>query len=112
TTTTADLPAPYSTPSAQNGPNVVAPPPDAAPYVPPGFRVDVFARNLVGPRLLRVSPSGDLFVAESQAGRVRVLRAADGATEAAQNEVFAAGLDKPFGIAFYPPGPEPKWVYV
>jgi glucose/arabinose dehydrogenase/cytochrome c2 len=108
----ADLPPPFATPSVRNGPDVVAPPPDAAPYVPPGFRVDVFARDLVGPRLLRVSPSGDLFVAESQAGRVRVLRAADGATEAAQNEVFAAGLDKPFGIAFYPPGPEPKWVYV
>src|SRR5580692_9905611 len=64
--TTADLPAPYSTPSAQNGPDVVAPPPGAHPYVPPGFRVDVFAHDLLGPRLLRVSPSGDLFVAESQ----------------------------------------------
>jgi hypothetical protein len=40
--------------------------------------VDVFAHDLLGPRLHRVSPSGDLFVAESQAGRVRVLRAADG----------------------------------
>ena len=28
------------------------------------------------------------------------------------NEVFATGLDRPFGIAFYPPGPEPKFVYV
>jgi glucose/arabinose dehydrogenase/cytochrome c2 len=110
--TTADLPPPFSTPSVRNGPDVVLPPAGASPYVPPGFRVDVFARDLVGPRLLRVSPSGDLFVAESQAGRVRVLRAADGAREAERNEIFAAGLDKPFGIAFYPPGPEPKWIYV
>jgi hypothetical protein len=80
--------------------------------VPPGFRVDVFARDLIGPRLLRVSPTGDLFVAESQAGRVRVLRAADGARAAEQDTIFASGLDKPFGIAFYPPGPDPKWVYV
>ena len=110
--TTADLPPPFSTPSAQNGPDVVAPPAGAHPEVPPGFRADVFAHDLLGPRLLRVSPSGDLFVAESQAGRVRVLRAADGARSADGDEVFASGLDRPFGIAFYPPGPEPKWVYV
>jgi glucose/arabinose dehydrogenase len=110
--TTADLPPPYSTPSAQNGPDVVAPPPGAHPYVPPGFRVDVFAHDLIGPRLLRVSPTGDLFVAESQAGRVRVLRAADGARAAEWDASFASGLDRPFGIAFYPPGPDPKWVYV
>lgn len=110
--TTADLPPPYSTPSAQNGPDVVAPPPGAHPYLPPGFRVDVFARDLIGPRLLRVSPSGDLFVAESQAGRVHVLRAADGAHTAERDAIFASGLDRPFGITFYPPGPDPKWVYV
>jgi glucose/arabinose dehydrogenase/cytochrome c2 len=110
--TTADLPPPYSTPSAQNGPNVVAPPPGAHPYVPSGFRVDVFAHDLLGPRLLRVSPSGDLFVAESQAGRVRVLRAAAGARTAERDTIFASGLDRPFGITFYPPGSDPKWVYV
>jgi glucose/arabinose dehydrogenase/cytochrome c2 len=110
--TTADLPPPFSTPSAQNGPDVVSPPAGAHPEVPPGFRVDVFAHDLLGPRLLRVSPSGDLFVAESQAGRVRVLRAADGSRAAEREEIFATGLDRPFGIAFYPPGPEPKWVYV
>jgi glucose/arabinose dehydrogenase/cytochrome c2 len=110
--TVADLPAPYSTPSAQNGPNVVAPPPGAQPHVPPGFRVDVFAHDLLGPRLLRLSPSGDLFVAESQAGRVRVLRAADGARAVEKDSIFASGLERPFGITFYPPGPDPKWVYV
>jgi glucose/arabinose dehydrogenase/cytochrome c2 len=110
--TVKDLPPPFATPSARNGPDVVSPPPGAHPYVPSGFRVDVFAHDLAGPRLLRVSPSGDLFVAESQAGRVRVLRAADGAREAERSEVFASGLERPFGIAFYPPGPDPKWVYV
>ncbi len=110
--TTADLPPPYATPSAQNGPDVVAPPAGAQPRVPTGFRVDVFAHDLTGPRLLRVSPSGDLFVAESQAGRVRVLRAADGVRAAEQEAIFASGMDRPFGIAFYPPGPAPSWVYV
>jgi len=110
--TNADLPPPFATPSARNGPDVVAPPPGAHPYVPSGFRVDVFAHDLAGPRLLRVSPSGDLFVAESQAGRVRVLRAADGARAAERSEIFATNLERPFGIAFYPPGPDPKWVYI
>jgi glucose/arabinose dehydrogenase len=110
--TIADLPAPFATPSAQNGPEVVAPPPGARPYVPAGFAVDVFAHDLVGPRLLRVAPCGDLFVAESQMGRIRLLRAADGARAAERSEVFATDLDRPFGIAFYPPGPEPRWIYV
>ncbi len=29
-----------------------------------------------------------------------------------QVEVFASGLNQPYGIAFYPPGPNPQWVYV
>jgi glucose/arabinose dehydrogenase/cytochrome c2 len=110
--TLADLPPPFATPSAHNAPDVVEPPPGAHPYVPLGFRADVFARDLVGPRVVRVSPSGDLFVVESQAGRVRVLRAGDGAPVAARDTVFAAGLDEPFGVAFYPPGPSPEWLYV
>lgn len=109
--TVADLPPPYATQSARNGPDVVAPE-SGLPYVPTDFRVDAFVRDLDGPRLLRVSPSGDLFVAESQAGRVRVLRARDGARAADRNEIFATGLDRPFGVAFYPPGPDPTWVYV
>jgi hypothetical protein len=29
-----------------------------------------------------------------------------------RKEVFAAGLNAPFGISFYPPGADPQWVYV
>ena len=57
-------------------------------------------------------PNGDLFVAESRANRLRVLRDADGDGKPEVNEVFATGLERPFGIAFYPPGPEPKYLYV
>ena len=38
--------------------------------------------------------------------------AAAGAAQAARQTVFATDLDGPFGIAFYPPGPDPRWVYV
>jgi glucose/arabinose dehydrogenase len=61
---------------------------------------------------VRVAPNGDIFVAESGAGRVRVLRADDSSPSAAVSQVFAAGLRRPFGIAFYPPGPNPAYVYV
>ena len=110
--TVADLPAPFATASAGNSPEMVDRPAGAVPHAPPGFRVDLFASGLDGPRLLRTAPNGDLFVAETAAGRLRVLRAADGATQAAGQAVFARGLDAPFGIAFYPRGPDPQWVYV
>jgi glucose/arabinose dehydrogenase len=82
------------------------------PQVPDGFAVALFAEGLSGPRTLRVAPNGDIFVAETSAGRIRVLRAADGAAKPSVNEVFASGLNKPFGIAFFPASGEPKWVYV
>ncbi|WP_242337405.1 PQQ-dependent sugar dehydrogenase [Anaeromyxobacter sp. SG66] len=110
---TADrLPRPNATPSARRPPRVVDPPRDARLRAPSGFAVERFAEGLEGPRLLRVAPNGDLFVAETAAGRVRVIRAAQGAARPERVEVFASDLDGPFGIAFHPPGAEPRWVYV
>ena len=106
------MPAPYASRSASNGPRVVARPPGALPQVPPGFSVGVFASGLEMPRTLRVAPNGDVFLAESGADRIRVFRLADGAGIPVQSTVFAAGLSLPFGIAFYPPGPDPHYVYV
>jgi glucose/arabinose dehydrogenase len=107
-----ELPPPYATQSASNDPQVVAKPVSAAPKVPPGFQVELFVSNLRDPRMVRVAPNGDIFIAESEPGRIRVLRAADGATRPSSNDVFASGLDQPFGIAFYPSGPDPQWIYV
>jgi glucose/arabinose dehydrogenase len=108
---TADaLPAPYASPSVGNTVRVVRPPVDAKLKVPPGFEIKPFATGLTGPRLLRAAPNGDIFVAETGAGRVRVLRPGENGA-AGQNEVFASGLRGPFGIAFYPTD-DPAWVYV
>jgi glucose/arabinose dehydrogenase len=107
-----ELPPPYATRSASNPPRVIAKPVSAAPNVPPGFQVEVFASDLRDPRTVRVAPNGDIFIAESEPGRIRVLRAADGAARPNSNDVFASGLDQPFGIAFYPPGSDPQWIYV
>jgi glucose/arabinose dehydrogenase len=104
--TVADLPPPFATESSRNGPKIVDRPADRQLLVPPGFKVEQYASDLVNPRLLRVAPNGDLFVAESSAGRVKVIR------DASKPEIFARDLDQPFGIAFYPPGSDPRWVYV
>jgi glucose/arabinose dehydrogenase len=106
------LPPPFATRSSSNAPSVIAQPAGAALHVPPGFAVGRFAEGLSAPRVIRVAPNGDIFVAESVAGQIRVLRAADGAARPSVNQVFASGRNLPFGIAFYPPGPDPKFIYV
>jgi glucose/arabinose dehydrogenase len=110
--TVADLPAPYATQSAENGPEEVARPKGMLPVAPAGFKVELFASGLDNPRWLRTAPNGDIFLAESNAGRIRVFRGitSDGTPE--QMQVFATGLKRPYGIAFYPPGPDPHWIYI
>ena len=41
-----------------------------------------------------------------------LLRTADGASKPSDNQIFAKGLNEPFGIAFFPNGDNPQWVYV
>ena len=110
--TAADLPAPAPEQSVDNGPTLVPRPANAWPMAPRGFKVSLFADNLDNPRLLRTAPNGDLFLAESATGKIKVFRgmATDG--RAAQTSVFAEGLHQPFGIAFYPSGPNPKYVFI
>jgi glucose/arabinose dehydrogenase len=110
--TPQDLPKPGATPSSANMSRVAPRPASAMPQVPPGFRAELFADGLNGPRIIKTAPNGDIFVAETRAGRIRVLRAADGASKPTTNEVYAAGLDRPFGIAFFPNGDNPQWLYV
>ncbi len=110
--TVADLPAPYETKSAVNGPRLVPRPANAQLETLPGFKVALYAEGLINPRLIRTAPNGDLFVAESAAGRVSVYRGLGPDGKAQKVEVFAGSLTLPFGIAFYPPGPEPKYVYI
>jgi glucose/arabinose dehydrogenase len=107
-----DLQKPGATPSVASGPHVVTRPASAVPQVPAGFKIALFAEGLSGPREMRVSPNGDILIAETGPGRIRVLRAADGEAKPSANEVYASGLNGPFGIAFYPSGNDPKWVYV
>ena len=110
--TVNDLPKPFATPSAAKYSQAIARPPGALPKVPQGFEVALFATGLKGPRLLRVAPNGDIFVAEMLASRVRVLRAGPDGASPSTIGTFAEHLSLPFGISFYPPGPDPQWVYI
>jgi glucose/arabinose dehydrogenase len=109
--TVADLPKPYATESARNNARIVPRPADVWPQAPAGFKVDLYASELQGPRQIRLAPNGDTFVAETRAGNIKVFRGLkDGKPE--QASVYASGLRQPFGIAFVPAGANPQWLYI
>jgi glucose/arabinose dehydrogenase len=110
--TPSALPRPYVTKSAANFSDPIPRPADAWPQAPQGFQVDLYARGLKNPRLIRTAPNGDIFLAESDPGKILVFRGMTADGKAALTETFATGLRRPFGIAFYPPGPNPQYVYV
>jgi glucose/arabinose dehydrogenase len=91
---------------------VVPIPTGARPQVPDGFSVERVTSALRKPRVIREAPNGDLFVADTMFDAVHVLRIPPGSAHAVRDEVFASGLKQPFGIAFYPLGPNPRWVYI
>src|SRR5262249_38869966 len=110
--TVGDLPAPFATASARNNSTVVPRPEGVKPQALPGYSVALYADGLENPRLMRTAPNGDVFVAESRPGRITVIRGRDASGRAQTVDVFADGLTRPFGIAFYPPGPNPTHLYV
>jgi glucose/arabinose dehydrogenase len=110
--TLADLPPPFASQSVDNQPDEISRPSDAWPQAPSGFKVELYASGLNYPRLMRTAPNGDLFLAESRSGEIKVFRGVGKDGKAERTEVFATGLKRPFGIALYPPGPDPQWVYV
>jgi glucose/arabinose dehydrogenase len=129
--TVADLPAPNTAEAVNNTAHLIVKPADAWPIAPAGFKVTLYAGGdarpmqrsenrqhmeasggtFTMPRLIRTAPNGDLFLADSGAGTIFILRGVGADGKAAQIETFATGLDHPFGIAFYP-ADNPKYVYV
>src|SRR6266516_1996454 len=111
--TVADLPAPSSNVLAINRAHVVERPAGAQLRVPPGFTIELYAGGFRDPRFLQTAPNGDIFVVESRANQIKVLRDTKGSGKPDVTEIFAEqGLNKPFGIAFYPPGDDPQFLYV
>ena len=80
-------------------PNTKAP--DLGLKLPAGFSAQIYARGFKKPRLMAVSPNGDVFLSDLDAGKVYVLldRNKDGILDSQQ--VFAEGLNEPHGLAFH-----------
>ena len=153
--TPADLPPPFSSPPRADISRVVAKPAGAELKTMPRFAVAPFVTGMMGARVLRVAPNGDIFLALSGAdtvtpaneaatkshwgwvgvirrsvhriraffrtllhsqpkgasGTIMVIRARTDMSNP-KAEIFATDLRQPYGIAFYPPGRRPQWVYV
>ena len=102
-----DAPAPTTVPltdtaSPSTVPGLTAPEEPIA--LPPGFKINVFAKGLDNPRMLTIGPDGSLYVAERGAGRILHLPDRDGDGQVDQVEVFADGLKGPSSLAFYQDG--------
>ena len=110
--TVSDLPAPGTSKSGVASPDPQPRPADAFPRTLPGFKINLFASGLDQPRQLRTAPNGDVFLAESDKGEIKVFRGIGKDGKPEQMATFTAGLRQPFGIAFYPPGSNPEWVYI
>jgi hypothetical protein len=112
-----DLPPPSlhendpEAPDFQLRPNIVQAPQGKMPSVPNGFTAQVFAKGLNTPRVIRVAPNGDIFVAESGTGRVLVFGADAARDGSAAPQAFAENLNQPYGIVFHPRS-NPQHVYV
>lgn len=103
-----DLPAPYATNSAFRQSKIVPQPSGATLTVPKGFKVNVFAEG--GFRELRwmtLAPNGDVFLADSRANSIFILRDTNKDGVADERYTFSDKLDQPFGMAFYK-----DWFYV
>ncbi|QSR88981.1 sorbosone dehydrogenase family protein [Methylacidiphilum caldifontis] len=88
---------------SNNWPKVVPPPANAVLYLPEGFTVNIFAKELDNPRWLALTPSGDVLVAESYSGRIKLLKDTNKDGQADQITLFgdvSNGLHLPFGMAF------------
>lgn len=107
-----DLPKPNVAKSASNSAGLAERPADAKPQLPEGFSAELIASGIDNPRVVRAAPNGDLFVADSEANQIRVYRLTEGSAKPAEKSIFAGDLHQPYGIAFYPPGSDPQWVYV
>jgi glucose/arabinose dehydrogenase len=87
-------------------------PEDAIPKAPAGFKVDIFVGSgLTNPRQMRRAPNGDIFMADTGGGTLRIFRGVTPDGKPRESSVYAS-LPGAFGINLYPPGPNPQWVYV
>jgi glucose/arabinose dehydrogenase len=84
-----------------NPPRVIPRPEGANLNLPAGFEIGTFAEGFTQPRWMALAPNGDVFLSDSRAGKIVVLRDSNKDGVAEERFVFAEGLKQPFGIAFW-----------
>jgi glucose/arabinose dehydrogenase len=98
----ADLPAPEVLTGPRNQSRVIPRPEGAELFMPPGFQISVYAEgDLQQPRGMLQSPNGDVLVTEPRAGRITIMRDSNNDGRVDERFVFATGLTRPFGLAFW-----------
>lgn len=98
----SDLPAPEVLTGPRNQSKVIPRPEGAQLTLPPGFQVSVFAESdLQQPRHMVLASNGDVFVSEPQGNRISILRDTNNDGRVDERFVFASGLNRPFGMAFW-----------
>ncbi len=103
----AALPAPFASPSVNNGPRVIPRPDGATLRLPPGFQIEVFAEGFERPRFMLLGPSKEILLADSLGappgasasgarprGSVYVLNGKE-------RRKLIEGLDRPYGLALW-----------
>jgi glucose/arabinose dehydrogenase len=105
--TPADMPEPFATP-ASPARFEAFPRPSAEQLgttdlleLPAGFEWNLFAEGLDHARWMAAAPNGDIFLAESNEGKITVLRDADGDGRAELIETYDDSYERPHGLAFH-----------
>ena len=102
------LPKPFETKSAFRASKGVPQPAGANLHLPKGFKINVFAEgNFREPRWMVLAPNGDVFLSDSRANSIIVLRDKNKDGVAEERFVFSDKLSQPFGMAFHK-----DWFYV
>lgn len=95
------MPKPFHSESARRPSRSVPQPENATLRIPKGFKINVFAEgDFRYPRWMALAPNGDVFVADSRANQIVVLRDTNKDGAADERFVFTSKVDQPFGMAF------------
>ena len=95
------LAPPHATPAVADQSQPIPRPPNAALMLPAGFASNLFAEGLTHARWLALAANGDVFLAESNAGKITLLRDANGDGKAEMITTYADGFQMPHGLAFH-----------
>src|SRR6185369_7910266 len=74
----SNLPPPYATPADAQRSTKAEDPNLGKLQLPAGFQANLFASGLTDARWLQMAPNGDVLLAEAEAGKITLLRDANG----------------------------------